>query len=701
MHDLIQEMGREIVREESIKNPGERSRLWNAGEICDVLTNNNGTSAVESICLYMDQTICINLSSNAFTKMPNLRLLAFEGHNYVHLPGGLDFLPNNLRSFGWSAYPLNSLPSNFSPWNLVELSLPYSNLEKLWNGAQNLPSLERIDLGKSTRLIECPNFSNAPNLKHINLEKCESMSHVDPSIFNLPNLEELDVSGCKSLKSLYNSTRSQSFKRLFAYKCYNLQEFISMPQNTNDPSTTTTGLTSSTLHIRNFEVVFSVHISESLLDLPENFANYIVLSHPKMNKQHTLTTLHKVLPSPCFRYVRRLIFNACHNLSEIPDSISLLSSLEFLRLFACPVISLPESINCLPRLKFLEVGYCEMLQSIPSLPQSIQWFYVWDCESLQNVLNSTNEQTKKHQNKCTVLLPNCLELDQHSFVSVLKDAIVRIELGAKPILPEDVLENNEEASSDDDNDDVDDVDDRYIYDNLIEGKIFYMLPAGNFKIGDWSPYHSTQNCVTIDLPRSDNLGIIFYLVLYQAQPYRIEDGGSFGCECYLETTSGECISIKSFFVDERVLAHSRTSFNMMSDHLFLWYDTQCCEQVMEAIKEIKANAMSAIHNSKLTFKFLARTEKNMETAIKECGFRWIYSSEGQVVEEEGCESETNKETHTVDGSESDEQEETVPAAMNFQQSVYGTPNLEAVETKDLRGVLEELLHIGFGGELMS
>jgi len=102
-----------------------------------------GTSAVESICLDMAEITCINLSSKAFTKMPKLRLLAFEGHNRdvkghnsVNLPGGLDFLPNNLRIFEWSAYPLNSLPSNFSPWNLVELCLPYSNLEKLWNGAQ-------------------------------------------------------------------------------------------------------------------------------------------------------------------------------------------------------------------------------------------------------------------------------------------------------------------------------------------------------------------------------------------------------------------------------------------------------------------------------------------------------------------------------------------------------------------------------------
>lgn len=40
MHDLIQEMGREIVHQESIKDPGKRSRLWDPEEIYDVLKNN-------------------------------------------------------------------------------------------------------------------------------------------------------------------------------------------------------------------------------------------------------------------------------------------------------------------------------------------------------------------------------------------------------------------------------------------------------------------------------------------------------------------------------------------------------------------------------------------------------------------------------------------------------------------------------------
>ncbi|GMY21481.1 TMV resistance protein N-like, partial [Fagus crenata] len=40
MHDLLQQMGREIVRQESPKNPGERSRLWCYEDALDILTQN-------------------------------------------------------------------------------------------------------------------------------------------------------------------------------------------------------------------------------------------------------------------------------------------------------------------------------------------------------------------------------------------------------------------------------------------------------------------------------------------------------------------------------------------------------------------------------------------------------------------------------------------------------------------------------------
>ena len=40
MHDLLEAMGREIVRQESIDDPGKRSRLWHHKDIHHVLTRN-------------------------------------------------------------------------------------------------------------------------------------------------------------------------------------------------------------------------------------------------------------------------------------------------------------------------------------------------------------------------------------------------------------------------------------------------------------------------------------------------------------------------------------------------------------------------------------------------------------------------------------------------------------------------------------
>jgi hypothetical protein len=40
MHDLLQEMGRDIVRQECLQDPGKRSRLWLYKDINSVLTEN-------------------------------------------------------------------------------------------------------------------------------------------------------------------------------------------------------------------------------------------------------------------------------------------------------------------------------------------------------------------------------------------------------------------------------------------------------------------------------------------------------------------------------------------------------------------------------------------------------------------------------------------------------------------------------------
>jgi hypothetical protein len=49
MHDLIQDMGREIIRQEEPNNPAKRSRLWLQEEVINVLSANDSVRIKSSI----------------------------------------------------------------------------------------------------------------------------------------------------------------------------------------------------------------------------------------------------------------------------------------------------------------------------------------------------------------------------------------------------------------------------------------------------------------------------------------------------------------------------------------------------------------------------------------------------------------------------------------------------------------------------
>ncbi|WRX26024.1 hypothetical protein QQP08_018511, partial [Theobroma cacao] len=51
MHDLLQEMGRYIVRQKSLDEPSKRCRLSEASDVYQVLTQNSGTEAIEGMVI--------------------------------------------------------------------------------------------------------------------------------------------------------------------------------------------------------------------------------------------------------------------------------------------------------------------------------------------------------------------------------------------------------------------------------------------------------------------------------------------------------------------------------------------------------------------------------------------------------------------------------------------------------------------------
>ncbi|KAL1293166.1 hypothetical protein HN51_053802 [Arachis hypogaea] len=628
MHDLIQEMGQEIVCEESAKIPGGQSRLWNPDEVCDILKNDKGTDAIESIFLDMTQTTDLHISSNAFRKMPNLRLLAFAdsiGHgrrrtnNNLYLPTNLE-LPNSLRYIQWDGYPLKSLPSIGWPKNLVEISMPDSNVEKLWDGVQNLPSLEIINLRGSKRLIECPNFSATSNLKEVWFNFCESLTHVHPSIFSLEKLEFLAVYGCKELKSLCSSNCSPSLHTVVAYNCPNLQEF-SVPILHQDSkihlhlrSTPLKELPPSILHLKHL-VNFSFPISKNLAKLSANFANQIMLSDISEHEQDAVATLHSVLPCPVFKHVKLLKFDNCHSLTELPDNISLLSSLVKLSFHKTNVIGLPESIKFLPQLKVLKVCHCEMLQFIPVFPPSVECLKVWDCKSLKTILSLESETPKQHAG--TFIFLDCMNLDENSCNAILKDAIARTKCWMETILTSESEVSEEQRENEDH--------------NVINfGKICYFFPIRGSILQEFFHDYSAQSSFSTKVPPSSNLcGFIFFLVLSGAQSCSTDELViNFECECYLETSWGESIHVASSAIVEwdcdMTIGYQ---LNVMQDHVLLWYDEECSKQIMETVKGREANTEKKSHfNAKMTVKLVARLPNKEEAMIKECGVRWIYSN---------------------------------------------------------------------------
>ncbi|KAG6628114.1 hypothetical protein CIPAW_15G178500 [Carya illinoinensis] len=129
------DMGREVVRQESLKNPGARSRLFLHEDVREVLENDTGTDNVEGIVVdFPKGDDIIRLSPKAFKKMKRLRL--FRCRN-AHFSEELNFLPNSIRVLDWPNCPLQSMPSKFRGDKLSILLMPGSSKFKVSKFEEN------------------------------------------------------------------------------------------------------------------------------------------------------------------------------------------------------------------------------------------------------------------------------------------------------------------------------------------------------------------------------------------------------------------------------------------------------------------------------------------------------------------------------------------------------------------------------------
>ncbi|VVA27678.1 PREDICTED: TMV resistance, partial [Prunus dulcis] len=365
MHDQVKDMGRQIVTEENVVDPGMRSRLWDRDEILNVFKDDKGTRSIQGIVLdfesmkrpvkdpsgdriswdnfrraptftsavtYLKERYKTYLETKAEKKrqvticskplraMVNLRLLQI---NYLNLEGRFKFLPAELKWLQWKGCPLNSLPSDFPPRQLAVLDLSRSKIEHLWHGRGNkvAEKLMFLNLTGCFNLTTIPDLSGNRALEKLILERCSKLTKLHASIGNLQTLVHLNLRDCENLIQLPNDVSGLTkLENLILSGCLQLKE---LPSNMDS----------------------MVSLKELLLD----------------------GTAVKSLPESIFRFskLEKLSLNRCKHLKGLPELIGKLHSLKEISLNDSALENLPVSFGYLANLEKLSLLWCKSLTTIP------------------------------------------------------------------------------------------------------------------------------------------------------------------------------------------------------------------------------------------------------------------------------------------------------------------------------------------------
>ncbi|KAG7941893.1 hypothetical protein I3843_16G071000 [Carya illinoinensis] len=185
MHDLLRVMGKEIVRKESDKNPGKRTRLWFHEDVRHVLEQNKGTNKIEGMLIDLPEEDLIHLSPGAFEKMKMLRVLINRNALFSEPPS---YFSNELRVLNFSNYHGTSFPPNFNGKNLVHLRMTDCKIKSLGNKFKNFQNLKFLILSRCDFLKRIPGISVLPNLEELEISRCYRLVEVDQSIGSLSKL---------------------------------------------------------------------------------------------------------------------------------------------------------------------------------------------------------------------------------------------------------------------------------------------------------------------------------------------------------------------------------------------------------------------------------------------------------------------------------------------------------------------------------
>ncbi|KAL8128260.1 hypothetical protein AgCh_015002 [Apium graveolens] len=341
MHNLIQQMGKEVIRQES--DAGNcRCLNLRLGNACMALQNLEGSKNIEGLIIDLTMSTKGHFATEIFESLPNLRLLEIVGA--CDIKGNFDNSFYELRCFRWHRCPWTQLPSSFRPQKLVSLDMPYSELKTLWKGTKPFLNLKTINLSYSEKLKVTPNFTNLRLVEKLLLRGCRSLLQVHRSIEQLTNLSYLDLGECSHLTELPIAQLTK-LGHLDLHWCVNLKRLPELIIQLN----TLGSLNLS--HCRN------------LTQLPEQLGDMKCLK--MLNASYTLI---EHLPDS-IGHLKELVdlkLCNCKKLRKLPEQIGNLESLKLFDASCSAIEHLPDTFAGLIKLDKLDLNWCKKLVSLPN-----------------------------------------------------------------------------------------------------------------------------------------------------------------------------------------------------------------------------------------------------------------------------------------------------------------------------------------------
>ncbi|XP_021801893.1 TMV resistance protein N-like [Prunus avium] len=685
MHDLVQEMGRAIAREQRIE---KRTRLFISEDVYQVLINNQRALPAQAISVDWNDIENLHLKDANFEKMYQLRWLRV---GYYHHQSGissifkypiivsLDF-PNSLRCLDWYRYPLKSLPSKFSAQNLVVLSLQDSKVEgQLWNEDEGPVNLKWICLSQCEDLTEVPNLSRSLKIERINLNGCQSLVEI-PSYFQrlskltyldlalcyklkyLPempcNLEfldlsetaieelpssvwshekisHLDITNCRHLKSLPSNSCELKLSGSFSLEgCESLHEFWELPKKTKAIILyNCKNLVSLPTYIWKLKYLERL----SLFDC-SNFQHFPEISEAMEHLTFLKlsgTAVKEVPPSiGNLVALRKVFLTNCKNLEVVPDDLFCLTSLQELNLSWTKIKSIPASIKQAAQLSCLRLSNCKSLESLPELPPLLRYLEAHRCTSLKTVSSSSTALTQGwgeyifsrglHEK---YIFSGCPKLDQDARSNIMSDAQLRIMRMANAFskFKEDKIEGKIEQASHDS---------EYMMmlslseQESFRKRSFVAIRCSGNEIPNWVSHKSEGCSIKIELPRdwfsTGFLGFAISLVV-SSTPWDME----IGCKYNFKTSNGE-----SHEVNHRLFHLLPGKFFESGDshEVFLGWYNHVFEEVVEGAPSPIA-FYELVTEVNVHFHLKSVFNKPCEVEVEKCGICLLYGKDAEMIKQ--------------------------------------------------------------------